>query len=530
MTLPDLSKLLPGERTRLALRIQQAKDFDLPILKHWNYDPCSRHTSVEYSCRDCGMLPKAHQRVGAAWLYTRGHALLADGTGVGKTLSIALSLAMLKEHGNLGKSVVVCRAPAVKQWAKELNRMMPLVRTVAAEGNARKRLDLMLSDWEIYVIGRETFNRDNEAFDQLDITALVIDDVDSLRHRKNKIAVNLKRVARHAKYVYIANATPLQKKLVELHSTLEAIGGRELFGSETRFLNTYTVQQRIQLPVRGGRIMTTKKITGYQNLADFKQKLSPMALRRTPADLDDVDMPAIVPSTVWLELYPAQRAKYKEIQDGILKIIKSGKLSEMKTIEAVTIWMKAAATCTGLAALGEDDGPGTSSKLDWTLDKLQGDLADEKTLLFIHNLSMIRAAQARLDSAGIPYVTISGMDSNANRRNESVQRFWDDPSCKVLLGTQSLESSLNLQVARHLICLDLILNPARMTQLAGRISRQGSRFNTVYVHTLLNRDTQEEHYMQKLELESALIDHVWNSESELFEQLSPEVLMQMIVS
>lgn len=527
-SLPDLSKLLPEERTALALKIQALKDFTLPELKYWNYDPCTKHAEVEYWCSNCAVLPKAHQRLGAAWLYARGHALLADGTGTGKTATVALALAMLKETDRLGKSVIVCRAPAVKQWVRELNRMMPMINSVAAQGSKRKRLEILLSDWELLVIGRETFNIDNEAFDQLDINVLVIDDVDSLRNRKNKISVNLKRVARHAKHVYIANATPLQKKLVELHSTVEALGGRETFGSETRFLNTYTVQQRVQIPVRGGRLMTTKKITGYQNLQHFKDLLFPMAMRRTPKDLDDVDMPAIVPSTVWLDLHPAQREKYKEIQDGVLKIIKSGKIAELKPIEAMTIWMHGGAACTGLAALGEDDGPGTSSKLDWLLERLNGDFSDEKVVVFGQRINTIKALQARMDDSHIQYVTISGMDGNANRRDAAVQKFRDDPDCRVLIGTSSLESSLNLQVARHLVCLDLIMNPSRMVQLAGRISRQGSRFSTVYVHTLLTRDTQEETYMQKLEMEQAVIDAVWDSESELFDT-PPEELLRMMV-
>jgi SNF2 family DNA or RNA helicase len=418
----------------------------------------------------------------------------------------------------------------VKQWVRELQRMLPLMSSVGCIGTKRQRLDIIMSSWEILVVGRETFNVDNEAYDHVDLTVLIIDDVDSLRNRKNKIANNLKRVAKHCRHVYVLNATPLAKRLVELHSTLETIGGREVFGSETRFLNTYTVQQRVQIPVQGGRMMTTKKIVAYQNIEHFKNLLGPMALRRTPADLDDATMPAIVPSTVWLDLLPAQRAKYKEIQDGILKIIKSGRIAEMKSIEALQIWMHAGACVTGLAALGEDDGPGTSSKLDWTMDKLQGDLSDEKALVFVHRLNMLKATQARLDHIGIKYVTISGLDPNANRRAAALQQFWDDPDCKVLLGTSSLESSLNAQVARHLICMDVIPNPARMTQLAGRIARQGSRYSTVYVHTLLCRDTQEEALLQKLEMESALIDAVWDTESELFQSISPELMMQMIVS
>jgi SNF2 family DNA or RNA helicase len=528
---PDLSKLLPAERTELALKIQQLSDFELPRLKYWNYDPCSQHEQVETWCRNCGISPRAHQRVGAAWLYARQKALLADQMGLGKTACIALSLAMLKELDQLGRSVVVCRAPAVKQWVRELNRMMPQVNVIAHQGTKRQRFEKILTEWEILVVGRETFVKDVDAFMHLDLTALVIDDVDSLRNHQNKIAANLKTVAKHCRYTYVVNGTPLQKRLEEIHSVTEVIGGREIFGSKTRFLNTYTLSKVIRTPVSGGRLLVSKKVTGFQNLDQFKRLLAPMALRRTPEDLDDIEMPEIIPSTVWLDLHPAQRAKYREIQDGILKIIKSGKLAEMKPLQAMTIWSYAGAVCSSLTGIGEDDGPQASVKLDWVMDKLDGgDLSDEKVVVFINRLNTVRALQARLDEVGIGHVTISGMDSNANRRNAAVQKFWDDTDCRVLIGTQSLESSLNLQVSRHLICVDLVMNPGRMEQLAGRVARQGSKYKTAFVHTLLTRDTQEENYLQKLELESALMNHIWNSESPLFEQLDPATLMQLIVS
>jgi SNF2 family DNA or RNA helicase len=96
------------------------------------------------------------------------------------------------------------------------------------------------------------------------------------------------------------------------------------------------------------------------------------------------------------------------------------------------------------------------------------------------------------------------------------------------LGTVSIEQSLNLQCARHLICMDLILNPARVAQLAARIRRQGSEFSRVFVHTLLTNTTQEERYLPQLEREQALINSVWDEESDLFKALDPMELLQLI--
>jgi hypothetical protein len=63
-----------------------------------------------------------------------------------------------------------------------------------------------------------------------------------------------------------------------------------------------------------------------------------------------------------------------------------------------------------------------------------------------------------------------------------------------------------------------------MEQLAGRIRRDGSAYKHVFVHNLLCLRTQEAGYPAMLEREQALVDFVWDENSELFESLSPLAL------
>jgi len=160
----------------------------------------------------------------------------------------------------------------------------------------------------------------------------------------------------------------------------------------------------------------------------------------------------------------------------------------------------------------------------------EGDFSDEKVVIFINTIKLVEAFQQRLETAGINQVTIWGKESNSNLRAERVEKFWNDPDCRVLVGTSALESSLNLQVARRLIMVDTLLNPARVTQLAGRVQRDGSAYKTVYLYNLMCRDTQEENYLSKLETENALADSVWGTQSDIFEALSPLELLQLISS
>ena len=113
-------------------------------------------------------------------------------------------------------------------------------------------------------------------------------------------------------------------------------------------------------------------------------------------------------------------------------------------------------------------------------------------------------------------------------RRAAQEQFWEDPECRVLIGTRAIEQSLNLQVSRHLINIDMILNPARMEQLAGRIRRDGSAYQHVFVHNLLTVGTQEERYLPLLEREAALSSHIWDENSELFQALDAQALLRLI--
>jgi SNF2 family DNA or RNA helicase len=211
-----------------------------------------------------------------------------------------------------------------------------------------------------------------------------------------------------------------------------------------------------------------------------------------------------------------------------LRIIKA-EGEQVKRATAIAKFLYGAQICTGLATLGEPDMPGTSVKLDWVEEKLvDGDLSDEKVVVFINFKNSVRAMQARLDRAGVGYVTIWGETKNNAERFAAQQQFWNDPSCRVLLGTTSIEQSLNLQIARHFINVDMIMNPSRMEQLAGRIRRDGSAYKSVYVHNLLTTGTQEERYLPALQREQALIDHIWDSKSELFDALTPLEMLTMV--
>lgn len=553
----DTRNFSDAQRETLAWKIHEADDWKLPSLALWNYDLCRKHRNgwVEDffdpqtqedkqrtvydrpmpGCRKCAIHPKVHQRIGIAWLYFKKRALLADTMGAGKTTCAGGVIAMMAETGELGdqgsgRVIITPRAPALHQWYAELKRMMPSLDIAIAEGSKKQRIQTYLSPWQVLLIGPEMLRNDHEALERFKIGALITDDIDQLRNPETETSYVLDRMGNLADRYIIMSGTPLQKRLPELHSVLDAIGGLQAFGSMDTFIKSHVRTENIkEYDRRTGRETVRKQIVGYKNTDVIKRKIAPMVLRRTAADLKDVTLPTIIPDDVMLDLYPAQRTKYTELQRGVIKLLSEGGDEVNKKVTALSKIHYGAAICAGLAALGEPDGPRTSVKLDWVLNTVtEGGLSDEKVVVFARLKNTIRALQDRLRTAGVGFETVWGDQPDKRERQKSQDRFWDDPRCRILLGTGAIEQSLNLQVSRHLVNVDMILNPARMAQLAGRIRRQGSAYQHVFVHNLLTVKTQEERYLAALEREQALADHIWDEDSDLFGGISPLELLQMI--
>ncbi len=525
---------------------------DMPPMRHFNSSPCAEHAAENPEpnplCRQCGIKLRRHQRVAIMWLWLVRRGLIADPVGTGKTHVVTGLFSILSETGELvrsrggGRALVVCEPSAMRQWQREIRRAVPGLITELAEGTQTQRADKYAAPWDVLIIGHQMTMRDQYQLSNLGIRTLVIDDVDPLRHSETKTAGALKKLGIEnnlCSRIVLLNATPLQKKLLELYDTLSQIGGYQehRLGPRTAFARRHLVKEPVDYYVTDRRTGWVKKrtkmeIVGHRHLPEFQEKIAPMVLRRSLDQIDDVELPSIQPENVWLDLYPAQRAKYEELQEGVLELIRGG---EGNRVVARNKLLYGQQICEGLSVIGEPDGPLTSVKFDWLMSRLTGDWSGEteadpgeKVVVFCQYKDGVRSLAARMQAEGLGYELIWGEERRSKIRDASLERFRDDPTCRVLMGTSAIEKSLNLQIARHLVNIDQLPNPARMTQLSGRIRRQGSAFRTVYVHSLLTVDTHEERTLAMLEAEAALASAVWNEEDQLFRNLTPLEVMTLI--
>lgn len=521
-------------RQAYAEKIRTAEDIEIPDLEFWNSGPCRFHDTPKPDCefRLCGGSLFAHQRVGVSWLYLRERGILSDVMGAGKTNQIYGLLALLKQRGELdGRCLVVCQTPAALQWLEEGHRWVPKmhIEAVLSKMTRSERVKRYAQNWDVLITGYHLALKDARMLEKLAPDVLVVDDVDPILDHSNKTHKVLEILSRTARRSVVINATTIQMRLQQIHAASMLTDGLEVFGTLGKFERRHIRQEPVTIYTHTGKKTTQLRTTGFKNMLELRDKLAPMVLRRNYADLKDITMPALMPpEDVYLELHPAQRAKYKELQDSVELLINSPEGPTVKQINALTRVGYGQRICAGLAALGEEDGPGASVKLDWLVNKLQTEWASQKVVVFIQNLATIAALETRLHAVDIGTAKIWGKDSSATFRDKEITRFWNDPKCKVMMGTAAIERSLNLQCANIMVFVDLFLNPARVAQTVGRIRRIGSQFERVFVFNLLTVDTQEERYKAVLETRQALADFVFDDTSELFEQLTPMQLLELI--
>jgi SNF2 family DNA or RNA helicase len=141
------------------------------------------------------------------------------------------------------------------------------------------------------------------------------------------------------------------------------------------------------------------------------------------------------------------------------------------------------------------------------IDQLR-EVLDEghKALVFSQFTSMLSIVRERLDDAGVAY---EYLDGKTRDRQERVERFQNDPDCKLfLVSLKAGGLGLNLTAAEYVFLLDPWWNPAVEAQAVDRAHRIGQTRN-VFAYRLIARGTVEEKVLElqagKRDLAAAII-------------------------
>lgn len=433
-----------------------------------------------------------YQEQGAMHLAFGRRALLADDMGLGKTVQAIAAAALLKEMRDIQKAVIICPASLKHQWAREIRRFTSLSVTVI-EGNLEERRKLYHDSSFFKIINYELVRYDMDELLKLRPDLIILDEAQRIKNWRAKTAMMVKSLP--SRYAFVLTGTPLENRIDELYSIFQFLDPR-ILGPLWHFNDRFYELEK--------RESGAYKVLGYKNIDQLRALIKPYILRRTR---DEVlkDLPARTDNNFFVEMTDEQWHAYDEFKEKLAKLISKSKRQPLTPKERELLLMyliKMRLICNALALHDKDIEPKDREKTGPKLGELEEILSESiasnghKAVVFSQWSNMLAFTEPALKRLGLGYVKLTGAVPSA-KRGDLIQKFFDDPDCRVFLSTDAGGVGLNLQAASLVINLDLPWNPAVLEQRIARAHRHG-QLSSVQVINLIAKDTIEERMLDTL--------------------------------
>src|SRR5262245_3232517 len=434
------------------------------------------------------------QARGAIFLACRARSILGDDMGLGKTIETLAAVELLARERGVSRVLVVAPASVKYQWEGEIRKFTD--RTVQVVEGLKDAREEQYTEPAFYkLVNYEQVVRDLDLMNAWRPDVVVLDEAQRIKNWESKTSRSVKKL--QSRYAIVLTGTPLENRLEELYSIVQFVDDRRL-GPAFEFLHEHRV-----LDEKGN-------LVGYRHLDRIREKLAPIMLRRTRAEVLS-QLPERTDSIRFVELAREQRIPYDEQRTNLARLLSRPVLSDLdrKRILACIVNLRLICDSTFLF----DKTTNVSPKLDEfsaVVDDLMSS-GDHKAVVFSQWETMLHKAAEVLDRLGVGYALLHGGMQGKERR-AVLEKFRED-GCRVFLSTDAGGVGLNLQLADTVINLDLPWNPAGLQERIARAHRMGQG-RPVRVGNIVNSGRIEERVLRAIEAKRSPFGSVFDGESD----------------
>jgi superfamily II DNA or RNA helicase len=431
-----------------------------------------------------------YQAEGALFAARAGRCLIGDEMGLGKTIQAIAAAELFARHLGAERVLIVCPTSLKHQWQKEIARFTD--REAQVIGGLRAvRVRQYQESGFCKIVNYDVLDNDLDVIRAWSPDVVIADEAQRIKNWNTIAARALKRI--ESPYAIVLTGTPLENRLEELVSIVQ-------FVDRHRLGATWKLRYAHQATDEAGRVI------GYRNLDKLGQTLAPLLLRRRKSEVLS-QLPPRVDNTIFVSMTAEQRIHHDENGEIVARIAqrwgRTGYLSDtdQRRLTCALQNMRMACNSTYLLDRKTDDG----AKPDELMTLLEEwfERPDAKAVVFSQWMGTHELIARRLEKKRWDYALFHGGIPGA-KRGALVERFHEDPKCRVFLSTDAGGVGLNLQHAAAIVVnMDLPWNPAVLEQRIGRVHRLGQS-RSVQVVNFVAEDTIEERMLSLLAFKKSL--------------------------
>lgn len=447
---------------------------------------------------------RPYQEEGVKWInYLYENNLggcLADDMGLGKTLQTISMLVRIYPKTKTPTLIVMPRS-LIFNWNSEIAKFAPHLKAYTYYGTTRNMDEAMKH--QVILTTYAIVRNDIEQFKDLSFHYIILDESQNIKNVSAQAtqAVMLLR----SKHRLALSGTPIENNLTELYSLFRFLNPA-MFGSLDDFNRQYTY------PIQ--------RDDDKEVMAALRRKIFPFMLRRLKKDVLD-DLPERIDQKLYVEMEPSHAALYEKRRAYFAETVKQ-QIAADGIDKAQFIMFQALNELRRLASVPESvtDNAIESPKIGMMIDSLLDAISNgHKIVVFFNYIAGLDIVGEKLAEAGIDYAVMTGATNN---RQQVVERFQNNPQCRVMLMTLKTGGvGLNLTAADTVYIFEPWWNKAAEEQAINRLHRIGQKA-TVLSYSIITRGTIEEKIeilqQQKAELFNGLIGADSSSTKHLTEE------------
>lgn len=454
-----------------------------------------------------GLAYLPYQKAGIAYAMARTNALIADEMGLGKTIQ---AIGAVNADASIKSVLVVCPASLKLNWQREFMRWQTRGMTVGIANGALPSTDVVIINYDI-------IKKHISAIHARTWDMMILDESHYLKNSKaQRTNLVLGKWDRDPEKVIPAiqarrrialTGTPILNRPIEAWPIVHALAPAE-FGNWRTYVTRYCA---------GYQADHGWDVSGASHLDELQDKLrATIMVRRLKKDVL-TELPAKrrqvieLPANGAAGAVQAEADAYAAQQERLAALRAAVELAKADGDDdyAGAVARLQQGTMAAFTELAKLRHTTAMAKVPHVIEHIRDTLdgGDSKLIVFAHHKDVIAALAAEFPGC----VQITG-DTPMQARQDAVDRFQTDPTCRLFLGNiQAAGVGLTLTASSHVIMAELDWVPGNVSQAEDRAHRIG-QLNSVLVQHLVLEGSLDANMARKLVAKQEIIDRALDRE------------------